>query len=124
MYSCEYFREDFLYVYDGPSMHSNLTRRLTGILPNNVTSTGSDIFIRFQSDYVIGKNGFKIRLKVVVKRFTRPFLSCTTPLSSRSSFNGPLRIRVPNVLKVAIGCETILKSGPKRSFRKLNFISD
>ena len=62
MHSCEYFRIDFLYVYDGPSMSSNLRRSLTGIHSNIITSTGSDIFINFQSDYSDTSNGFKIQL--------------------------------------------------------------
>ena len=62
VYSCEYFRIDFLYVYDGPSMSSNLRRSLTGIHSNIITSTGSDIFINFQSDYSDTSNGFKIQL--------------------------------------------------------------
>ena len=46
------YRPDNLHVYDGPNANAGMITSITGNdLPDDLYSTGSDIFLHFQSDY-------------------------------------------------------------------------
>ena len=55
---------DYLHVYDGPNANAGMITSITGNdLPDDLYSTGSDIFLHFQSDgstYNGNYYGFKI----------------------------------------------------------------
>ena len=45
------YRPDYLHVYDGPNANAGMITSITGNdLPDDLYSTGSDIFLHFQSD--------------------------------------------------------------------------
>ena len=52
---------DYLYVYDGPSLLDVQIASLTGILPEDIISSGPDIFLNFLSDDTETMDGFKIQ---------------------------------------------------------------
>ena len=55
------FRFDFLTIYDGSSSLSTPLVALTGYnLPNQLTSSGRELFIRFESDDIVTEIGFNI----------------------------------------------------------------
>ena len=54
-----------MYVYDGDSLLAREIGSLTGILPNNVASTGPDIYIRFSSDNAGSSAGFQIAYEAI-----------------------------------------------------------
>ena len=58
-----------MYVYDGDSMFEGEIARLTGILPDEVMSTGRDIFINFLSDDSEATSGFQIQFNAGKKLF-------------------------------------------------------
>ena len=54
-----------LNIHDGDSSSANLIDQLWGAnLPNDITSTGSDIFINFLSDESETYSGFKMKFLV------------------------------------------------------------
>ena len=48
-------------VYDGDGLNATKIGRLTGIFPDNVVSTGPDIYLSFVSDENLSKSWFKIQ---------------------------------------------------------------
>ena len=57
-----YFSYDFVKVYDGDSNSAYMLGSLTGdVLPSDMVSTGSNIFINFVSDMLVKRIGFRIR---------------------------------------------------------------
>ena len=54
-------RYDFLNVFDGSSSQDTKLASLTGVLPPNITSSGSEILIQFVSDDTEVYAGFKIQ---------------------------------------------------------------
>ena len=60
------FRYDFVFLYDGGSSFGIGIALLTGILPEAVTSTGTEIFINFISDYMVPEAGFRIQFDAIL----------------------------------------------------------
>ena len=60
-----YFRYDFVYIYDGGSSFGIGIALLTGILPETITSTGTELFINFVSDMTAAKAGFRIQFDAI-----------------------------------------------------------
>ena len=60
-----FLRFDMLNIHDGDSSSANLIDQLWGAnLPNDITSTGSNIFINFLSDESETYSGFKMKFLV------------------------------------------------------------
>ena len=55
------FRYDFVYVYDGGSLFDIELALLTGIFPDDVISTGTELYINFISDESETAPGFLIQ---------------------------------------------------------------
>ena len=55
-----------MYIYDGNSTLATEIARLTGIIPDDVISNGSDIYISFISDLTETRSGFKIKFDAIV----------------------------------------------------------
>ena len=55
------FRYDFVIIYDGGSLFDSELARLTGIFPDDVISTGTELYINFISDESETTLGFKIQ---------------------------------------------------------------
>ena len=55
------FRYDFVYVYDGGSLFDIELAVLTGIFPDDVISTGTELYINFVSDESETTAGFLIQ---------------------------------------------------------------
>ena len=70
-----YFSYDFVNIYDGDSIFASSIGSLTGILPGEVVSSGSDIFINFVSDGSEQSLGFRIQYEAS-KHFCLQCLSC------------------------------------------------
>ena len=56
---------DYLHVYDGPNANAGMITSITGNdLPDDLYSTGSDIFLHFQSDDYTDDYGQYYGLKI------------------------------------------------------------
>ena len=55
------FRYDFLRIYDGDSLFNPELASLTGTSANDVTSTGTELYINFISDGSVTTTGFQIQ---------------------------------------------------------------
>ena len=59
-----------MYVYDGDNVFAPEIAVLTGILPDDVSSTGRDIYISFISDDTVTTSGFIIHFDSGKKLFS------------------------------------------------------
>ena len=76
-----------MYIYDGDNPLATEIGTLTGLspyLPDNVISTGPDIYISFISDTTETANGFKIRYNAGKKGFLFLFF-CSLTLTMQIS---------------------------------------
>ena len=61
-----YFRYDFVYVYDGGNSFVTEIAVLTGTFTEDVTSTGTELFINFLSDDTVTAAGFRIQFDAII----------------------------------------------------------
>ena len=60
-------RYDWLEVHDGASESSPLigTKMCGSNLPQNIKSTGNELFVKFHSDYSVTSTGYEVRVVAV-----------------------------------------------------------
>ena len=78
IFSSYLFRWDFLNVYDGDYMDGIFSAQLGSLtgsnLPDNITSTGKDIYLNLISDETQNGMGFKIQFDAGKKNTPNTFL--------------------------------------------------
>ncbi|KAK3084412.1 hypothetical protein FSP39_013139 [Pinctada imbricata] len=85
---------DSVMIYDGPDISSSLVLKACGNnIPGNVTASGPIVVVRFISDHVVNRRGFKIKFKTIkasLQPETSPIYTTSKSPSSTPVITTPL----------------------------------